>query len=70
MKGISKYRGSSTGWTEFDNLLGGLRPNELTILTGETGSGKTTWAVNLGYRLSKDNHPVLIASFEMKPVPS
>ena len=49
-------------------FLGGLRSNELTILTGETASGKTTWAANLGYQLSQENHPVLIASFEMKPL--
>jgi len=57
------------GWKDLDNLLGGLRPNELTALTGETGSGKTTFSVNLAYRLSKDSHPALVASFEMKPVP-
>jgi twinkle protein len=65
----SAVRGTLTEWKNFDGLLGGLRSNELTILTGETASGKTTWAANLGYRLSKNNHPVLIASFEMKPVP-
>jgi twinkle protein len=61
-------RAIATGWEKLDKLLGGLRPNELTELTGETGSGKTTWAANLGYRLSKNGHPVLIASFEMKPL--
>jgi replicative DNA helicase len=61
-------KGIQTGWKNFDDLFGGLRPNELTELTGETGSGKTTWAVNLGYRLSKKGYPILIASFEMKPV--
>jgi hypothetical protein len=40
-----------TGWTSFDDLLGGIRPNELTVVTGETSSGKTTWGVNLCYRL-------------------
>lgn len=57
----------SSGWKSLDDLLGGFRSNELSILTGETGSGKTTWAANLGYRLSKAGHPVFIASFEMKP---
>ena len=60
--------GIGTGWLKLDKLVGGLRPNELTEVTGETGSGKTTWAANLGYRLSKNGHPVLFASFEMKPV--
>jgi replicative DNA helicase len=49
--------------------MGGIRPNELTVLTGETGSGKTTFAANMGYRLSSKKQPALIASFEMKPVP-
>ena len=60
--------GIKTQWKPFDDLFGGLRPAELTILTGETGSGKTTLAANLGFKLSKENHPILIASFEMKPV--
>jgi len=67
--GKGQAQGIGTGWNDFDALLGGIRPNELTVLTGETGSGKTTFAVNLGYILSGRNHPTLIASFEMKPVP-
>jgi len=60
-------RAIKTGWTEFDKTLNGFRQSELTILTGETGSGKSTHATNLGYRLARDRHPVLIASFEQKP---
>jgi len=56
-----------TSLDSFDKLLGGFRPNELTVLTGETSSGKTTFgAAFLPYVISQ-NHPVLIASFEMKP---
>lgn len=37
-------------------------------MTGETSSGKTTFATaHLPYRISQAGHPVLIASFEMKP---
>lgn len=58
-----------TGWEELDGLLGGgLRPGELTIVTGETSSGKTTWTANLNFKLSKRGYPVLAASFEMKPL--
>lgn len=67
-KNPSLNNGTQTGWQRFDELFGGFRPSELTILTGETASGKTTWAVNLGYKFFKKGHPVLIASFEMKPV--
>ena len=59
----------ATGWTDFDNLIGGLRRNELTVLTGETGSGTDSFSVNLAYRLAQKGHPVLIASFETKPLP-
>jgi len=61
-------KGILTRWKDLDDLLGGLRLNELTVLTGETASGKTTLAANLGYKLAKENHSVLIASFEMKPI--
>ena len=57
-----------TGLQEFDRLIGGLRPNELTVVTGETSSGKTTFATAfLPYVLSQRGHPILIASFETKP---
>jgi twinkle protein len=56
-----------TGWKTFDDLLKGFRPGELTVLTGETASGKTTWSINLAYKFANENHPVFIASFEMKP---
>jgi len=67
-QGRSVSKGILTGWNDFDNLLSGLRPNELSVLTGETASGKTTWAANLSYKLVKKGYPVLIASFEMKPL--
>jgi len=57
-----------TGLDSFDKLLGGFRSHELSVVTGETSSGKTTFAAAfLPYTLSQKGHPVLIASFEMKP---
>lgn len=50
--GKSQSKGTRNGWNDFDSLLGGIRPNELTVVTGETGSGKTTFAANLGYILA------------------
>jgi twinkle protein len=67
--GKGQTQGIRTGWNDFDGFLGGIRPFELTVLTGETGSGKTTFAANLAYFLSASKHPALIASFEMKPTP-
>jgi replicative DNA helicase len=57
-----------TGLQGFDQLTGGLRPNELTNVTGETATGKTTFTTAfIPFTLSQKGHPVLIASFEMKP---
>lgn len=67
-RGRSTSRGILTGWGDFDSLQGGLRIDELSVLTGETSAGKTTWAANLSYKLTKKGYPVLIASFEMKPL--
>lgn len=67
--GKSQSKGIKTAWSNFDSLTGGIRLHELTVLTGETASGKTTFAANLGYILSNSGHPALIASFEMKPTP-
>jgi len=67
--GKFQSKGIKTGWNAFDSLLGGIRLHELSVLTGETSSGKTTWATNLGYIIANNHHPVLMASFEMKPMP-
>jgi DNA primase len=50
--GNLESKGLLTGWKKFDDLLNGIRPTELTVLTGETGSGKSTWAANLAYCLA------------------
>jgi replicative DNA helicase len=58
-------RGIPTGWSLLDNLLGGLRQGEVTLLTADTGAGKTTWAVDLARRHADKGHAVLIASLEI-----
>lgn len=60
-------RGRPTGWLGFDQLLGGLRDGELTVVTGETGSGKSTWTTALAVNILAQGQPVLIAPFESRP---
>ena len=55
----------SDNWESLNNLLGGLRPCEVTILTGETASGKTTFAINIMDNLLNQNESVIILSSEM-----
>jgi twinkle protein len=59
----------STGWQGLDRLLGGLKPGELTVVTGETGQGKSTWVCNLAYNRMCEGGLVWIGSFETKPSP-
>lgn len=45
-------------WPRFSDLLGGLRPNELTLLCAPTGTGKTELLANISAQLclSKTSH--------------
>uniref|UniRef100_A0A0K0EK93 SF4 helicase domain-containing protein n=1 Tax=Strongyloides stercoralis TaxID=6248 RepID=A0A0K0EK93_STRER len=55
-------------WIRFDILneyLGGLRPSELTVLTGGSGYGKTTFICEYAIDLFTQGVRTLICSFEM-----
>jgi len=60
----SQPRGRSTGWVTLDSIVGGIRDGELNIITGDTGSGKSTWSTALARSQAMQNAPVLIAPFE------
>lgn len=60
--------GFSTGWRTLDEKLGGIRTGELTVLTGDTGCGKTSFAVNLMHNLAKQDIPVYMSSYEVSYV--
>lgn len=59
--------GVFSGWNELDKLLGGFRRGELTIITGDTAVGKTTFCVQLMYQFALKGYPVWINSYEMQP---
>lgn len=60
-------KGRSTGWITLDSVLGGIRPGELTVVTGDTGSGKSTFTTVLARNQMLQGVPCLIAPFEQKP---
>ncbi len=60
-------KGYSTGWRNLDYYLQGLRKGELTVITADTGSGKTTFASQLMVNCAMQGIPVWINSWEMKP---
>jgi twinkle protein len=55
-------------WFRFNEITGGLRPREFTILCGSTGSGKTTWLTNLSAQLLKGGVKHFVMNVETGPV--
>ncbi len=60
-------KGYSTGWRTLDNYLQGLRKGEVTVITADTGAGKTTFCTQLVVNCAMQGIPVWINSWEMKP---
>lgn len=58
--------GISTGWRDLDDIIGGIRPGEVTVISADTGAGKTTFSINLLCNLLKeDKSGCWINSWEM-----
>jgi len=57
-------RGASTGFPSLDNLIGGRRPGEITVISGNTGSGKSTFCLNTALNIASTGEAVLLGSFE------
>ncbi|KAL4122384.1 hypothetical protein QTP88_014719 [Uroleucon formosanum] len=56
-------------WTKFpalNKIIGGHRRGELTLLTGPTGSGKTTFISEYSLDLAEQGLPTLWGSFEIR----
>lgn len=59
--------GYSTGFGNIDQYLKGIRKGEVTVVTADTGCGKTTFCTQLMVNLAMDGVPVWVNSWEMKP---
>ena len=60
-------KGYTTGWRCVDQYLQGLRKGEVTVVTADTGAGKTTFCTQLMVNCAMQGIPVWINSWEMKP---
>lgn len=60
--------GLPTGWPTVDALIGGWRPGEVTVVTGETGSGKTTWTFAATLNQIRAGRRTFTAAFEGGPM--
>lgn len=61
-----KLIGMMTPSVEFNRILGGIRLSELTVVTGQTGTGKTTFADNVASWVERCGMNVLLMHFENK----
>lgn len=57
--------GLSTGFSDVDALLDGLKNGDLVIIGGRSSMGKTAIALNIAENVALDGKPVLIFSMEM-----
>lgn len=60
-----KVSGISSGITLLDRKLGGFRGDELTVIAGRSGMGKTSFALNLAVAALKQKKSVCFFSLEM-----
>lgn len=67
IKNKGQMMGVPTGFTQLDELMGGLHPNEMIVIAGRPGTGKTSIALNIAERALFGVNPVptLIFSLEM-----
>jgi KaiC/GvpD/RAD55 family RecA-like ATPase len=60
-------RGISSGWDDLDAVMGGVRDGEVTLLTGDTSSGKSTFGSQWAIQMATQGTRTLVCPFEMGP---
>lgn len=66
--GNNDVRLEKTGFNNFDDTIGGLGKSELIIIGGRPSSGKTTFAVNMAYKMAESGRNILFCSLEMNRI--
>lgn len=63
------FSGCKTKYVDLDRIILGLKNQQVAVLAGRPGMGKTTFGINIAYRLAKfDKTPVGFFSLEMSSV--
>jgi twinkle protein len=62
MDNPSAFVGYSTGWEEYDDIAGGVRPGEIVTVGARTSMGKSTFSRAMAHRLQE--HGVLFCGYE------
>lgn len=66
--GNDDVRLEKTGFNNIDDTIGGVGKSELIIIGGRPASGKTTYAVNMAYKMAESGKKILFASLEMNRI--
>jgi replicative DNA helicase len=61
----AKLGGSSIGFPDLDDLLGGLRPGQLVVVGARPGGGKTAFSLSVAAKVVLAGEGVLFLSMEM-----
>jgi len=64
-KNPTEVWGLSTGFVDWDTLLGGLQPAEMMYIAGQPGIGKSKLMLQTGFNVAKQGKRVAIWSLEM-----
>lgn len=64
-KFLSPNQGVRTPWIRLTEITGGYRPQELYVIAGNPGMGKSSMAIQTAMRVSEDGFGVMIFSLEM-----
>ena len=59
-----KVSGISTGYPQLDDMIGGLKKEEIILIGGETNNGKSALAQNIAVNVARE-HTVLFITLEM-----
>ena len=59
--------GETTGYPELDELIGGWTPGMVAMLAGDTGTGKTSFSLQLVHKLVRNGKNVFFIPLEMTP---
>lgn len=64
----NSWKAMTTGYDKLDELTGGIRHGEMTILCGDTGAGKTNLMEQIAYNAMQTGLKVLWITLEMPPM--
>lgn len=65
---VNERRLIRTGFPTLDDMLGGLRPQTMHVISGRAGMGKTAFALNMAYNMARTGSKVAVFSLEMSSI--